>query len=276
MTPSAIEIIHSQYICIQFSDIQIQQVSEYEKSNAKLAEENAYQDQYMSTNCHMSYEQYMGRVILSLIERQDRFPVDMSCKADCDELVTNNIQINPTNDTNTMTDEYQPIHHYFDSQIGTKLDKNVSDVNWKNKTRGSKHGVYQFRICGSRHGPHSILRQLAKIIQDTGLPNYSMARLSIKSRLNLPAWEHYLKDCPDKRLFQYLKFGFPLFLTDLDKVNNIDVSNHYSALQYPSAIQDYLHKEKSLRAILTPVTLNIQVSTVHHFSLDLKTLINID
>ena len=90
---------------------------------------------------------------------------------------------------------------------------------------------------------------MAKIIQDTGLPNYKLARFPIKSGFNLPAWEHYLKDYPDQRLLQYLKFGFPLSLTDPEMLHN----NHFSALQYPTAVQEYLDKEKSLGAILGPV-----------------------
>ena len=80
-----------------------------------------------------------------------------------------------------------------------------------------------------------------------------MARFPIKSGLNLPAWEHYHKDYPDQRLLQYLKFGFPLSLTDPDVLNNNDVNNHFSALQYPSAVQNYLNKKKSLGVILGPV-----------------------
>ena len=81
-----------------------------------------------------------------------------------------------------------------------------------------------------------------------------MARFPIKSGLNLPAWEHYLKDYPDQRLFQYLKFGFPLSLTNPDVLHNTEIKNHFSALQYPTAVQDYLDKEKSLGAMLGPVS----------------------
>ena len=51
-------------------------------------------------------------------------------------------------------------------------------------------------------------------------------------------------------LLQYLKFGFPLSLTSPDQLDNTQVKNHYSATQYPVAIQEYLHKETQLVAIL--------------------------
>ena len=41
-------------------------------------------------------------------------------------------------------------------------------------------------------------------------------------------------------------------LTDPDAIHNSNISNHFSALQYPQAIQQYLDKEKALGAIIGP------------------------
>ena len=54
-------------------------------------------------------------------------------------------------------------------------------------------------------------------------------------------------------LIEYLKFGFPLSLSDLELLNNTSTSNHHSALQYPAAVDDYLQKEILLGAIIGPV-----------------------
>ena len=207
-------IIHSQDMVIDFLDTQIHLVSEHEKSNAKLAAMNFYQDQHAFENYHMSYKQYMDRVILSLIERKDKICNDANREFKATEPTAVNIPINVTNNTNKTFDEDNSIPHYFEAQIGHKLDKNVTNVNLKNKTRGFlnlESTNFQFidpdrDLIEYRDVDH--VCQLAKIIQDTGLPNYKMARFPIKSGLNLPAWEHYLKDYPDQRLFQYLKFGF--------------------------------------------------------------------
>ena len=94
---------------------------------------------------------------------------------------------------------------------------------------------------------------VAKIIQNTNLPNYKMARIPVSSSLNIEAWEQYLSDYPDKRVVQYLKFGFPLSLSDNNDLHNTDISNHASAIQYPEAVEEYLNKEISLGAILGPV-----------------------
>ena len=170
-----------------------------------------------------------------------------------------NTCINVTNNTNNIVQEDLSIPHYFEAQTGYKLDKNVTDVNVKNKTRGFLNlEATNFQFIGPdrdliEYKDVDHVCELAKIIQSTGLPNYKLARFPIKSGLNLPAWEHYLKDYPDQRLFQYLKFGFPLSLTDPDVLHNTEINNHFSALQYPTAVQEYLDKEKSLGAMLGPV-----------------------
>ena len=174
-------IIHSQDMVIALLDTQVHLVSEHEKSNAKLTATNFYQDQYAFQNYHMSYEQYMDRVILSLIERQDKMYKHANCELEPTEPTVVNIPINVTNITNKTFDEDNPIPHYFDSQIGQKLDKNVTDVNLKNKTRGFLNlESTNFQFFGPdrdliEYRDINHVCQLAKIIQDTGLPNYKMA-----------------------------------------------------------------------------------------------------
>ena len=95
---------------------------------------------------------------------------------------------------------------------------------------------------------------VAKIIHSTGLPNYRAVRIPVSSSLNIPEWEAYLLDYPDKRVIQYLKFSFPLSLSKSNNLHNTAVANHASALQYPEAVQDYRDKEISLGYIIGPVT----------------------
>ena len=85
--------------------------------------------------------------------------------------------------------------------------------------------------------------QIADIIRQTGRPNYQAARFPLSSGLNIEAWEHLLKDYPDKFLIQYLKFGFPLSICNHDNLKISKVTNHHSAIQYPQAVQDYISKE---------------------------------
>ena len=55
---------------------------------------------------------------------------------------------------------------------------------------------------------------IANVILDTGVPNYKQARIPIQSGLNIEAWDKYLREFPKKKLLQYIKFGYPLSLSN--------------------------------------------------------------
>ena len=90
-------------------------------------------------------------------------------------------------------------------------------------------------------------------ILGTGVPNYQEARIPIESGLNVQAWERYLHDYADKRLLQYIRFGFPLSLINSHELCNKEAINHFSAIQYPDHVLEFLNKEKALGALLGPV-----------------------
>ena len=97
-----------------------------------------------------------------------------------------------------------------------------------------------------------ILLKVADCILSTGVPNYQAARITIKSGLNVESWEKHLQDYSDKRVLQYIKFGYPLSLNNPHELCNKEISNHYSACQFPSQVQ-YIDKEKKLGALLCPI-----------------------
>ena len=93
---------------------------------------------------------------------------------------------------------------------------------------------------------------MAIAICSTGLPNYRQSRLPVHSNLNIEAWERLLINFPNTRLLDYLSFCFPLSLFNHESLGNREVANHFSALQHPKAVTEYLHKEADLGAILGP------------------------
>ena len=140
------------------------------------------------------------------------------------------------------------------------LHKKIVDYNLPNKDRGHLvHSDTAFQFIGPDKDLVLIdsvqkCLEVADIILATGLPNYRMARIPLKSWLNLQAWGQYLADYPDQRLLQYLTFSFPLSIKDSQALSNHEVVNHFSARQFPDAILDYLHKEIKERAIVGPVS----------------------
>ena len=173
-----------------------------------------------------------------------------------------------------MTDKYDNVFPY---SLTAHIDDHVCDNNKvhcdaaiPDKTVGFlSHSVAQFSFTGPDRLPVYITNieqcfHTADIIASTGCPNYAQARIPLVSGLNIEEWEKELRDYPDKMLIEYLKFGFPLSLSDPDSLHNVNITNHHSALQYPAAVDGYLRKETALGAIVGPVS-NID-SNVYHCS----------
>ena len=133
------------------------------------------------------------------------------------------------------------------------------DVNDSNKTRGYiAMAPTNFSFIGPDRATERVTSisqylRIAEIIRLLGLPNYRQARIPIKSGLNIEAWKNHLRDYPDQILIQYLQYGFPLSIKNPQSLRNREVKNHFSALQHPMAIEEYLAKKRSHGAILGPI-----------------------
>ena len=132
-----------------------------------------------------------------------------------------------------MITEMQQITSNTYQSVVTRVN---TDKNCPDKSRGFlNHSKAQFTFIGPDREPVLIsdINQcvaIAKLIQETGKPNFAAARIPLVSDLNLEAWQKYLSDYHDEYLFQYLKFGFPLSLSDPNYLNNTCVVNHASAI----------------------------------------------
>ena len=197
-----------------------------------------------------SYVKYMQYVIDGLIHQMEN--------------------INVESDDESIKVESQPLTDgIVEDKMGTCIRERVR-VNPRNNHDLSDYNILtkkvghlaldstDFRFIGPDRLPIAIdsidkCLRIGTIIRNTNLPNYRMARIPLISGLNIPAWERQLQGYPDDRLIQYIKFGFPLSLISPDRLHNQEVSNHFSARQYPQDIQKYLNKEISLGAMLGPV-----------------------
>ena len=81
--------------------------------------------------------------------------------------------------------------------------------------------------------------------------NFMGEQLTLKSQLNLDAWDAYLQDYWDKQLPLLVRFGFPL---DCNRggVLRSQEENHTSAMSYPEDIKAYLDEEINYGVILAP------------------------
>ena len=228
----------------------------------KIAYENFQKDQVVQKYFHMPYVDYMQCIIDNIITHQDNL-----MNKNNDSLTQDHAQGHTTerlilDDFNTHNQgnasEYVPIDTGPDLDCYTKQGATGVDIYQPNKAHG--HFTLSsdtFEFVGPDREPVEASTKyqylnIAETIRRTGLPNYRGARIPIKSGLNINAWEHHLKDYPNKHLLQYLKFGFPLSAKNTHLLNNTDIDNHFSAREYPDQVNQYIEKEKSLGAMIGP------------------------
>ena len=231
----------------------------------QVAFENYQKDCVVQKYFHMSYERYMQCIIDAIIEKQEIPHDSLSSRGMKDNVHMDNSRCisTVTNPTLTKTNgsKSEPLSPSMGEVLDYYTEQGVTggDVYFPEKQLG--HLTLQtdnFEFIGpDRQVTDSDnidqYLHIAETIRATGKPNYMAARIPVKSGLNLEAWEDCLRDYPDKRLFQYLKFGFPLSLKDPEELSNTQVVNHYSALQYLDQVIQYLNKERDWGAILGPL-----------------------
>ena len=224
-----------------------------ECQQAKVTFNDWKKDIFIEEILGITYCEYIVDIVDKLISQQK---VDLDNHQDCD------IEVNDTQTvSSTYTNTELQIPRFLEGVWGHNVDINdkCHDPNFPNKVRGFlNNSSADFTFIGPDRTPVHIdtvdkCIQIADIIRQTGLPNYQAARFPLSSGLNIEAWEHLLKDYPDKFLIQYLKFGFPLSICNHDNFKISNVTNHHSATQYPQAVQDYISKELKQGALLGPV-----------------------
>ena len=95
------------------------------------------------------------------------------------------------------------------------------------------------------------LHVVSQVLQSGG-PNYKGRRVPLASSFDFDFLRSEIHGYHDKRLLDYLTYGFPLGLAENATIKNNADTNHASALQYPEAVQEYITTELSLGALLGP------------------------
>ena len=214
----------------------------------KLAYDNYMKDIWCFQTYGCSYMVYMNQLIDTLILQQDH--METLKTEGCRPVTTTIAQTVHSRSVAAVLS--LPPHIDIDSP-GISRDFNVNS-----KITGFlNHKVADFTFIGpnrqiQKTNDIEAYMNMAKAISDSGVPNYRCARFPLHSGLNIQAWDHYLRDYHDKFLIQYLTYGFPLSAVDRNLSCNTVITNHYSALQFPDAIDEYLQKEVGLGAILGP------------------------
>ena len=228
-------------------------LTDEECCRAKIVYRNWKKDVFTEETLGMSYCEYIVDIIDKLILRQETVLHNhQSCSMKADDAKTV---------SNICTNTVSQVPCFIEDVLSQNVDCNEKycDPNFPNKAKGFiNHSSADFTFIGPDRRPVHIdtvekCIEIADVIRQTGVPNYQTARIPLRSGLNIEAWEHLLSEYPDKFLIQYLKFGFPLSISNHDNLKISNVTNHYSAIQYPQAVQDYISKELGHGALLGPV-----------------------
>ena len=222
----------------------------------KLVYDNYCKDQQVWQYYQCDYVTYMTKIIDILIGKADQETIDHNKAYDnCSEQMSHEIS---HKDVSPHMNKLQSLSDVGSKNISMTKSK-IKDFNYPDKKVGYLTQVKtDFSFIGPDRAPVELnsidtLLNIADIIRETGEPNYKCARIPIRSGLQVEAWAKYLEDYSDKRVMQYIKFGFPLSLINPNELNNTEITSHFSACQYPRQVQEYIDKELSLGAMLGPV-----------------------
>ena len=222
-------------------------------NNLQLSPESAYQnylkDYQISTYYNMSYTTYMENIVDTLIGQANCIEPSYSDVVNTTPFSLNDPVVIPPD---MMTQMQQIASNTYQPEV-TRVNINH---NCPDKSRGFlNHSKTQFTFIGPDREPVRISDidqcvAIAKLVQETSKPNYAAARIPSVSDLNLEAWQKHLADYHDQYLFQYLKFGFHLSLSDPNDLHDTCMVNHAPVLQHPQAIKQYLDKKCKTGAMI--------------------------
>ena len=82
-------------------------------------------------------------------------------------------------------------------------------------------------------------------------PNAYEAKIPVSSQLKISVWRHYLTDCIDQVIVNFLQFSWPIDYTSR-ALPRPTYTNHQSALAYAADVQHYLSTELSFGALSGP------------------------
>ena len=238
--------------------INIEKITNQEKAQARVIFDNFKQDDLYMKSVNMTYDQYMDQVIANIISSQEKviknmklqdvLSEEMSCMYDVQsDLHDVSVDAVVPNMLEDLESSGIPMYH------------KVRDPMFPDKTKGFiNHKTANFTFIGPDRAPVDITTieqciKVANTIRSTGVPNYCEARIPLVSGLNIKAWETYLRDYPDTLLIEYLKFGFPMSISNNDALNITSVVNHHSATQFTDEVDEYFKKELEKGAILGPI-----------------------
>ncbi|XP_019643774.1 PREDICTED: uncharacterized protein LOC109484856 [Branchiostoma belcheri] len=113
-----------------------------------------------------------------------------------------------------------------------------------------------YRAVRAAHPDKAI--ELHRVVSACEGHNFVGARVPVESALKIDTWRELLVDYEDRRIVDFLAFGWPINVEPELYQRPVDVSfqNHYSARHYAGHVDAFISKELSLGAIAGPFDSN--------------------
>jgi hypothetical protein len=214
---------------------------------------------------------------------------DFANQFDCDIFPPPHVNVfNIADDyVNSVSGGFDILDHEFDHcfcddyYLNSTLDFNVNDIFCKLKFNFNCNFVNNCSACNLsiksniHHNHHSfgyfnhssfiissnipgfpITPTFSNYLAVQSLYNGSLNFISkiapIASHINVDLFRELVQGFHDQQIFDLIKYGFPLDLDKSSFIQNLALTNHGSALQFPAAVDNYFSTEINLGSIFSP------------------------
>ena len=100
------------------------------------------------------------------------------------------------------------------------------------------------------------LIDLHEKVKSTGLPNFQLAKIPIRSKWNIEYMQSQLAGYQDKKVVTFCKYGWPIGITDGKNLEQESLRNHSGAREFPDQMSKYITRELGEGTLLGPFKTN--------------------
>lgn len=148
------------------------------------------------------------------------------------------------------------------NQAGGKMSEN--NINYTLKENILCHHSKKCNVCLAttkylKFSDFGYFLNAHEMVTASGMYNYENCKIPVNFRMNLDFIRSWLVDYKDKKVCDFLEYGFPIgaiesntILKNVTKTELWKFKNHKGAKIYPEDINKYLQKEAINKAILGP------------------------
>ena len=114
-----------------------------------------------------------------------------------------------------------------------------SGPGWEGPVMTDRDGVWCCIENGEMRDVGGLI-DLHEKVKSTGLPNFQLAKIPIRSRWNIEYMQSQLAGYQDQKVVTFCKYGWPIGITDGKNLERESVRNHSGAREFPDQMSKYI------------------------------------